>query len=99
MDGFKSKAGLLLNGEQVKKKRDNKPLWRDANFQCHWICLRVKGDGGWGCGRGAGGVVVVVGVVGCEGGGEITVNVTPAPLSIIHFQSIAVGQPAKTAWR
>lgn len=28
-------------------------------------------------------------------GAEITVNVTPAPLSIIHFQSIAVLRPVR----
>lgn len=51
----------------------------DANFQCHWICLCVGRSvvGGWGR-------------LGACVGTEITVNVTLPPLSIIHFQSIAV---------
>lgn len=43
-------------------------------------------EGGWGGG-------------GVGGGAEITVNVTLPPLSIIHFQSIAVPGFCETAWR
>lgn len=47
-----------------------------TNFQCHWICLCVSRRAEVG--------------VGVWVGAEITVNVTLPPLSIIHFQSIAV---------
>lgn len=53
-----------------------------------FVCVFGGGGGGGGRGRGEG--VGVEGGSERRGGAEITVNVTLPPLSIIHFQSIAI---------